>query len=128
MTPSRDRYPFWIWSDLAMLIGLTLPSLFIGGTLAVLLGFASPLLKTLRPWTSMFFFYLAWFGCLYLLIKLRYGQPFWKSLGWTVPRHRFPLTFLLGPVLALSVGALGQLLHTPQRDMPLMKLIQGRSA
>ena len=125
MTPSESRHPFWTWTDLATLIGLTLPSLLLAALLAQLLGLISPLLHTLRPWTSMFFFYLAWFGCLYLLIKLRYDQPFWPSLGWVFPKHRLLLTMALGPLLALSVGLLGTLLHTPQRDMPLMKLIQG---
>lgn len=126
MTPAEpQRYPFWTWTDLLLFAGLSLPSMIAGGALAFALGFISPALKDLQVWVSMLFFYVFLFGSLWALIRFRYGRPFLDSLGWMRPLRGFALSALLGPMLALSVGMLGVLLHTPQRDLPLMKLLHG---
>ncbi len=121
----RDEHPFWSWMDLALFAGLAIPSLLAGAALAQLLGLTSPLLKSLRVWTSMLFFYAFWFSCLYVLLKTRYRRPFWESLGWQLPARGFAASIIAGPLLAFTIGGLGLLLHTPQKEMPLLKLIQG---
>lgn len=120
--PPPQRYPFWNWVDLLMFAGLAIPCLLAAAAFAQILGFASATLKDLRTWTSMLFFYALWFGALWMLMRTRYGRPFWESLGWVWPR-RLGFAMLLGPLLALSVGILGLLLRTPQKELPLMKLI-----
>ncbi len=117
--------PFWTWSDVLLFAGLALPCLLAGALGAQLAGFISPLLKSAKAWTAMLFFYLLWFGALYLMLKARYGQPFWRSLGWVYPVRGAGASLVAGPLVALSIGALGVLLHTPQKQMPLEKLIQG---
>jgi membrane protease YdiL (CAAX protease family) len=123
--PPRNEYPFWSWTDLALFAGLALPCLVAGAALAQVLGLLSLPLKALRVWTSMLFFYAFWFSCLYVLLKSRYRRPFWQSLGWHVPPRGLMASAAAGPLLAFAVGALGMLLHTPQKEMPLLKLIQG---
>jgi uncharacterized protein len=117
------RYPFWNWVDLAMFAGLALPCLIAAALIAQGLGLLSPALKNLRTWTSMLFFYALWFGALWSLMKTRYRQPFWEALGWVWPVRNFGFVMLLGPLLAFSVGMLGLLLKTPQKELPLMQLI-----
>ena len=36
-------------------------------------------------WCSKSFMYVFLVGALYLVIAWRYGEPFWRSLGWTFP-------------------------------------------
>jgi hypothetical protein len=127
MTPAPVREsPFWSWSDVVLFAGLALPCLLVGALGALGLGRLSPVLKSTQAWTSMFLFYVFWFGGLYLLLKTRYGRPFWASLGWVFPARGAMASLLGGPVIALTVGALGLLLHTPQKQLPIQKLIEGR--
>jgi uncharacterized protein len=118
--------PFWSWLDVLLFACLAIPSLLGGTVVAIALGALSPVLKANAPWTSMLLFYVFWFGSLYLMLNSRYGRPFWPSLGWTVPERGAIASFLAGPLIALSIGALGILLHTPQKQLPIEKLIQGR--
>ena len=39
---------------------------------------------------------------LYFLMHLRYGQPFWRSLGWTFPLAAVTASFLAGPLVAIN--------------------------
>lgn len=126
MTPSETREsPFWSWSDILLFAALAIPCLGAAAAGAVALGWISPHLKSTRAWTSMLLFYAFWFGALYLLLKTRYDRPFWESLGWVFPQRGIMASFFAGPILALAVGALGLLLKTPQKQMPLLKLIEG---
>lgn len=126
MTPEQTREtPFWSWSDVILFTGLAMPCLLAGAVVAQLLGTLSPVLKSAKIWTSMALFYALWFTGLYFLLASRYGRPFWESLGWVMPR-RGALAFLFaGPLLALSIGALGLLLQTPQKQLPIQKMIEG---
>ena len=126
MTPQEQESPFWSWSDVVLFVGLALPCLIAGAAGAVMLGWLSPVLKSTRTWTSMLLFYAFWFSGLFLLLKTRYGRPFWESLGWVFPRRGALASFFAGPLVALAVGALGLLLKTPQKQMPLLKLIEGQ--
>lgn len=126
MSPSQPpESPFWSWHDVAVFAGLAVPSLLAGAIIAQVLGLVSPVLKALNVWTSMGAFYAFWFGALYLLLKTRYDRPFWPSLGWVHPGPAVWPCFIAGPVVALTVGALGTLLRTPLKEMPIEKLIQG---
>ncbi len=127
MSPQEESgTPFWSWSDIALFIGLALPCLLIGAAGAQVLGWISPLLKSSKPWIAMLLFYMLWFSGLFLLLKTRYNRPFWSSLGWVYPRRGALASIFSGPIIALAVGALGLLLHTPHKELPIQKLIEGR--
>jgi hypothetical protein len=71
--------------------------------------------------------YFLAFGSLAALFRLRYGRPFWQSLGWR------PISFgvavgaiLAGPLLAISAGLLGSALRTPEIDLPFEQLLSSR--
>jgi len=66
------------------------------------------------------------FGSLYALLHLRYGQPFWRSLGWTFPVAAVVASFLAGPLLAVTLGLLGNVLRTPETPLPFRQMLQDR--
>jgi membrane protease YdiL (CAAX protease family) len=75
---------------------------------------------------SQFLGYAVWFACLWLLLKIRYSQPFWRSLGWVIPERGMGLAMLAGPALALGLAMLAVALDTPHVDSPIEKLIADR--
>ncbi len=124
----RSGQPFWDWSDAAMFVGLALPSL----ALALLF---SKLLKMLLPGggtqaltalSFQFSWYLLWFTALYYLLKMKYDEPFWPAMGWIAPWPRMGMTLFAGPMLAVVVMIVGGLMHTPEIDNPIQKLLVGR--
>lgn len=120
--PESDR-PFWTYQDLAIFALLAIPCLMIAALLSRLLGQAAPGIGNSKAWIAMLLFYALWFGALYTMLKIAYGRPFWKSLGWKPPRNGILLAIAGGPVLAIAVGIAGNLLHTPIIDTPFRKLL-----
>jgi membrane protease YdiL (CAAX protease family) len=125
----RDKYPFWTYQDLVVFIGLGLPLLVISALLVKLLtviapgtfsSAAAPLLA------AQFLGYGLWFFCLYGLLRLRYGRPFWRSLAWVRPKGGWTMWGTAGPFVALGVVALGALLRTPEIQMPMKDLLSDR--
>jgi uncharacterized protein len=126
MTPAHAEEPFWTYLDLALFIALAFPCIILGGLIAKLFTLISPALDPAKIWVGMLVFYGLWFGCLYLLLKSRYYRPFWASLGWIYNGRGMLLAAITGPLLAVAVGLMGQLLHTPTVDLPMKKLLEGR--
>lgn len=118
--------PFWNYLDLGFFISLILPSLFIA---ALVVKMMSPLLPFGKPLQALLGQLLAYgfiFGSLYALLRLRYGQPFWRSLGWTFPVAAVIASFLAGPLLAISLGLLGNVLRTPETPLTFRQMLQDR--
>lgn len=122
--------PFWGYRDLALLIGLALPSVVAAAALvmvvAALLGHPGRSAATVLG--VQFLAYGLWFLCLYALLKVRYGRPFWQSLAWRRPAGRLGGFLLSGALLALAVAALGAALRTPDIDMPIKELLRDRAS
>ena len=127
-----QSFPFWTDQDLALLIGLALPSLLAAALLVEGLTRAFTTTAPGRPvqlLASQFLGYGLWFVCLYSVLHLRYGRPFWRSLGWVIP-HRVVLLSCAawGPVLAIVVALVGAMLQTPNLDMPMKQLLADRQS
>src|ERR1700719_1488592 len=100
MTPSLEprQDPFWSYEDLALFIGAVLPCLAAALVLTRPVHFPNDGVRTV-VFQSLFYGLLM--GALSLLITKRYGQRFWRSLGWN---FTFPGVWLLvGPPLALAL-------------------------
>lgn len=127
-TPSRDGgRPFWGWGDAALFLALLVPSLALALLLLKLITWIAPAPNTLSYLLGFqFAAYGVWLTALFLLMKTRYGRPFWTSLGWRVPWPAMSTTLLLGPLLALLVGLSANLLRTPDSASELQRLMQDR--
>jgi uncharacterized protein len=123
---TRNQQPFWNYLDLAFFISLLLPSLFLA---ALIVKVMSPVLPYGNPFQALLGQLIAYafiFASLYFLIHLRYGQPFWRSLGWTFPLGAVTASFLAGPLLAITVGLLGNVLRTPEIPLPFQEMLDNR--
>jgi membrane protease YdiL (CAAX protease family) len=123
---TRNEKPFWTYLDLGFFISLLLPSLFIA---ALIVRAMSPVLALGKPFQALLGQLIAYaliFASLYFLLHLRYGQPFWRSLGWTFPVAAVVASFLAGPLLAITIGLLGNVLRTPEIPLPFQQMLQNR--
>lgn len=127
-----ERGPFWDYQDLALFAGIAIPSLVVS---FVLLKLASPLTarlawpKDLTGLVFQFVWYAILFFGLKLLLQLRYGRPFWRSLGWKGPDRAALIAFAAGPVLALATGLIGNLMRAPKIQLtPLKGLLATRAS
>jgi len=124
---TRNEKPFWNYLDLGFFISLLLPSLFIAALVVKAFSSVLPFGKPFQALLGQLLGYAFIFTSLYLLLHLRYGQPFWKSLGWTFPVAAVAASFLAGPLLAITIGLLGNVLRTPEIPLPFQQMLQNRS-
>jgi membrane protease YdiL (CAAX protease family) len=129
LTNDEESEAFWTYRDLALFLGLALPSLLGGALIAKLtIGrlFAGTTHKALLLLPGQFLGYGLLFTSLAYLLKAEYGRPFWQSLGWWQPKFSLPSIAALGITLAFSVGILGVLLRTPEVPSPMKELLSDR--
>ena len=123
-TPSREA--FWTWGDAALFLCLSVPSLFLAVLLArvIFMFFAQPPGEGARLLVLQFMAYGIWLCSLWLMLKVRYDEPFWESMAWRVPWPRIRWTIGIGPALVLAVVVLGEAMHTPVIDNPIQRLLK----
>jgi uncharacterized protein len=126
---SEPESPFWDYHDLLLFVLVFAPSLFAGGL--VMRGLFAGLAlygrgKAPELLAAQLVAYGFWFAFLYVLLRLKYGRPFWDSLGWVRFRERFVERLAVGVGVALAVAILGGLLHTPDLDSPMKRLLSDR--
>ena len=126
-----ERYPFWSYADLVVFFGLALPCVLLGVfTVNVFLWIfrlhAHSQALELVP--AQFVGYAYLFLVLYALLKLHYGQPFWRSLRWVRTRPGAARAVLYGFVLAFGVALTGAALRTPDIQTPMKELLSDRSS
>jgi hypothetical protein len=119
---SPQREPFWDYTDVLLFVLLIIGSL--GVALLVGLFAFTKFSLAFRLIIPQILWYALAFGSLKLLLMLRYGQPFWRSLGWrSIPFSTALGVLLAGPALAIGVGLLGAALHTRQIDLPFQQML-----
>jgi len=127
--PAPERDPCWGYSDLLLFMGLAIPSLLLG------IGFvkgASFLLRIHAPnraaelLTGQFAGYAVLFGALRLILRVQYGRPFWRSLGWIGPGLPYIWIVLPGLGTAITVAMLAYVIGTPTTTNPMMELLKDR--
>ncbi|MBI5281937.1 MAG: CPBP family intramembrane metalloprotease [Candidatus Solibacter usitatus] len=124
--PSPDS-PFWGWADAALLLLLAGPSLLLSLALSKGLFLLLPTTgAAAQAMATQFLFYGIWFSNLWLILRFRYGRPFWRSMAWIIPWPRMGLTIFIGPSLVLVVVVLGEALRTPIIDNAIQRLLQDR--
>ena len=118
-----DRFPFWSYEDLALLVAAILPCGILAAWLTRVSGVSSKGGQTFVLQTSFFALLLT---ILYLLVAQRYHRPFWRSLGWSWPIRGGWRSAVFGPALAIGVSVLGALMRAPELPDPVKELITGR--
>ena len=126
---ARTPEPFWVYGDLIFFIALCFPSLLIA---IAVVGKLAAVLSLDKPFQQVLLLQLIWyvliFASLYVLFRLRYNRPFWRSLGWKpLSVSATIVSFLGGPVLAAGLGYLGFVLRTPEIPLPFQQLISDRT-
>jgi membrane protease YdiL (CAAX protease family) len=123
--PVTPAAPFWDYQDLLFFVSLCLPSLLVS---MLLVRFLAPvsLGKPFQGLLGQLVWYVLIFGSLYGLLRIRYDQPFWRSLGWRFPFRGMGWTLFGGPLLAFAIAILGFLLRTPDIQMPFRQMLGNR--
>jgi len=117
MTPQEQPQrpeAFWGYQDLMVFASFGLMSFVASLFLAVALSKRGAIVRIMLP---QLFLYLLTAGSLYVILHLRYPEPFWRSLGINYPNKRAWACAVSGPVLAIALGSLALLLHA--REIPL---------
>ncbi|MGI8742747.1 MAG: CPBP family intramembrane glutamic endopeptidase [Bryobacteraceae bacterium] len=126
MRGQEEPVAFWDYTDLALFILLAGTTL-----LAVLLvtgpfGRAIPFGKPFQALTAQIVWYVLVFSALGLLLRIRYGAPFWKTLGWRFPFRGAGLALVAGPFLVVSLGLIGYIIRTPIIKPPFEQMLNNR--
>ncbi len=126
----REQTPFWGYADLLLLCGALIPSILlaVGILLAVTRAGSVDLTRAGAAILVQFAAYLFLFLGLYAIFRFRYRRPFWPSLGWTGNGALIGQALAAGPLLALIIGGLGQLLRTPDINVPMMEMLDTPTA
>jgi len=124
-----EREPFWHYSDLLFFAGLVVPSLLLGlglVKLAILVLRIHTPNRTAEQLAIEFVAYFILFGGLRMILRIEYGRPFWRSLGWVEPG--LPYLWIVAPGLgtAFTVAILAYLIGTPTTSNPMMELLKDR--
>ena len=123
---SSRGWPFWTYQDLAIFISLAFPSLVVSVVAVRALAGFWHIGKAFEALLAQLIWYALVFTALYLLLHLRYRQPFWRSLGWVAPFRGVNLSFLAGPFLAIGIGYIGYVIRTPEIQMPFQQMLEDR--
>ncbi len=121
----QPGFPFWSFEDLCLLLAAILPIWITAVLLVRISRVTSKSAQTLILQSAVIALLLA---VLYLLVSARYRKPFWRSLGWARPVRGAWWCVAFGPVLAVTVGALGVVLRAPELPDPVKDLVTGRVA
>jgi membrane protease YdiL (CAAX protease family) len=115
----KEREPFWGYIDLLLMIGLLFTSLLLLGLLANAWAHFDPKAKndlTAVELPLQLVAYIFVYLCFFLVFKLRYNRPVFKSLGWRKTGYSLIAAGLGGVLLAFGISAVAQLIHTPKVD------------
>jgi hypothetical protein len=113
--------------DLGLFISLCFPSLLVAIIVVRAASGAIPYGKPFQGLLAQLIWYVLVFSSLYALLRVRYGQPFWRSLGWKMPPFSTTvMCFVAGPFLAVTIGYLGYVLRTPEISLPFQQMLDNR--
>ena len=125
--PAPLREPFWTYSDLFIVIGLLIASIFVILGLVSLSALIYPRLaedQTLIVLPVQLILYLFVYVIFYAVFRLRYDRPALSSLGWVPSSFRLSWAVGAGIVLAFLVALLAAAVKTPKVQSPIESLMK----
>ena len=130
-TPPAEREPeqatFWGYTDLFLVAGLAFPCMFLGVAVVRVAMWVLRLHTTaagIQAVPAMVIGYALLFAAVAAILRLEYGRPFWRSLGWNETRLPLPWCVLCGLLTSLSVAGIGKLLRAPETSGPLIDMMK----
>jgi CAAX protease family protein len=114
-----DRYPFWGYADLFLVLSAWFVAIFIEGMLVHPTRAAGALLASAVSYAPPFLLLLA-------IFRLQYGRPFWRSLAWNRMHVQGFWVATAGLSTALAVNVIAWLIRTPNTPNPLTELMKDR--
>jgi membrane protease YdiL (CAAX protease family) len=120
------RRPFWQYTDLLVFIGLALAATAFATILAAGCMTVWPKLKTDPSGLLLVLqlgLYLLFYVCFWLVFRIRYNQPVFRSLGWRASGFPLSLAVIIGPALAFFVSLIASQLHTPAIKTPFDTMV-----
>ena len=121
--PVPASLPFWDYQDFLLFITAAFPALLIAAFFVRVVSVTAALGKPFQGLVAQLIWYALSFGALYLILRTRYGRPFWSSLGWKFPFRAMTRILFGGPLLAIAIGYLGYVLKTPDIQMPFRQML-----
>lgn len=130
----------WTLRDLLAFLGFAVVAL-LAANLAVAIAFT--LLNAWKGWhmtrsavgTNAYLllslqtvFYVFLLGFLYLLVVIKYRQPFWRALGWRNPTARQALGYFLGGGVMMAVIRITPPILPDSQNFPLEQLFSSPGA
>ncbi|HXE11925.1 MAG TPA: type II CAAX endopeptidase family protein [Bryobacteraceae bacterium] len=118
--------PFWGYLDLLIFFGLAVGALFL---IIFALGGLVRFVPSLRDIAQLIalplqlVLYILLFVALWMIIRVKYDRPIWRSLGWTASRIPLWQALIGGGVLSIVVGLLGAAMRTPQIKSPFDRFL-----
>ena len=122
-SPVPGAHVFWSYEDLVLFGGALLPSIVLGSAAGWIARRLFGVEKGVESFILQFAAYGGWFLALYLIFRLRHGQPFWASLGWNPSPGRLATSFASGLMLAVGLIFLSAFLEKPPGDSPMQELL-----
>ncbi len=121
--PVPGSQVFWGYDDLMLFGGALLPSIILGMAASWASRRLFGLDRNVGGLILQFAAYGGWFAALYLIFRLRYGQPFWESLAWRPSLPRLVSSFVAGLALAMTLIFVSVFLEKPAGDSPMQDLL-----
>jgi membrane protease YdiL (CAAX protease family) len=122
----QRRSPFWDYQDLFVFLFLSLPCVFVAGFIVRSVSLITHLNVPFQELLVQLVWYLLVFSVLYALLRLRYRQPFWRSLGFVPPFRDAHIAFTAGPFVAIAIAYLGYVIHPPTIQQPFQQMLADR--
>ena len=132
---TQERDPFWNYSDLALFVVMAIPSMFVGGVLAlqwvkaaVAVFHIHSTIPAIEPLAEQLGGDAILFAVLALILRLQYDRPLWRSLGWRPARIPFLLMVISGLLCAVGVALLASVIRVPTTTNPMVELMKNRTS
>ena len=126
MSPRERPVAPWDFADLVMFIMLAILAVFPSWLLVAAMPRSITFGKPFVALIGQLIWYLLTFLALHLLLKIRYGVSFWKSLGWRFPFHGAVQALVAGPLLVFTLGLIGFIIRTPELKLPFEQMLNNR--
>jgi uncharacterized protein len=125
-----ERVPFWGYADVALIMGLSLPCMFLGLGIVRLAMWVAHLhtAKGVEAVPEMLIGYGLLFTTLMVIFRVQYDRPFWSSLGWTWQGVPVFGSVLYGCATLVLVGVVARLIRTPPAEGPIMDMLKDPTA